>query len=143
MTRCQDNVTGWCTCVLHMWHDASVLAALKTWALSHLMQQAATVVICLKDCWKWCKTPITHAHTHTHTHTCTHMHTHTHTLIHLLNSFIISLLYELFKYCFIQNIYFLIDTKKKWHQHFQLEKNNLRIIILRLQTALIFFRTMC
>ena len=46
-----------------------VLAALKTWALSHLMQQAAIVVILMKDCWKRRKTPIKHTHTHTHTHT--------------------------------------------------------------------------
>ena len=68
LARCPSIVTGWCIRVLCLRHGAIVLVALKTRALSHLMQQAATVVIWLKDCWKRRKTP-THTHTHTHTHT--------------------------------------------------------------------------
>ena len=40
VARCQDNVTGWCIRVLWLRKGASVLAALKTRALSRLMHQA-------------------------------------------------------------------------------------------------------
>ena len=45
LARRRDNVTGRCIRVLRLCHDGSVLAALKTRALSRFMQQAATVVI--------------------------------------------------------------------------------------------------
>ena len=82
LTRCQDNVTGWCFRVLGLRHGVSVLGALKPRAISRLVQQAPTVV---KYYWDVKHQSHIHTRMYARTHTRMHARTHARTLLQIKN----------------------------------------------------------